>query len=111
MKHSCDHRVFLQLVDFGETVYIAGTFICSQTLWTYTLSPGLLIEIRPPGAAISLVIQPICEYPSELHLGQCSSKSVESLIKPDSPIYPVKTPLQVCKDLAAAENRKAEQQQ
>ena len=109
VKDAHTGRVFLQVVDLGETVYVAGTFICSQTLWTYTLIPGLLIEVRPPGAEISHVIQPICEYPSELHLGQCSSKSVESLIKPDSPVWPVKTSLQVCKDLAAQENRKAQQ--
>jgi hypothetical protein len=110
VRNSETGRVFLQVVDLGETVYVAGTFICSHTLWTYTLSPGVLLEVRPPGAEISHVIQPICEYPSDLHLGQCSSKSVESLIKPNTPVWPVKTSLQVCTDLAAEENRKAQQQ-
>jgi hypothetical protein len=102
-------RVSLQLKDLGETVYIAGTFLCSHSGWTYTITPGPIMELRPPGAAISQVIPPVCEYPSALHLGQCSSNKAESLIKPDSPVYPVWTPLQVCRDFAVQENRKAQQ--
>lgn len=103
-------KVSLQLVDLGETVYVAGTFVCSHSGWTFTVGPGhggALIEPRPPGVETSLVISPVCEYPSAMHLGQCSSKSVESLIKPQYRPRPMWTPLQVCKDLAAEELRKA----
>jgi hypothetical protein len=103
-------KVSLQLVDLGEMVYVAGTFVCSHSGWTFTVGPGhggTDIEPRPPGVQPSLVISPLCEYPSAQHLGQCSTKNVETLIKPDNRIYRIWTPLQVCKDLAAEELRKA----
>jgi len=100
-------RVSLQLVDLGETVYIAGTFICSHSGWTYTVVPGRRIEVRPPGWPVSLVVPPVCEYPSEKHLGQCSSRRVEPLIKAQNPPLRAWNALQVCKDLAALELRKA----
>jgi hypothetical protein len=104
-------KVSLQLVDLGEMVYVSGTFLCSHSGWTFTVGPspagGASIQPRPPGVESSIVISPLCQYPSAQHLGQCSSKSVESLIKPGYRAYPIWTPLQVCKDLAAEENRKA----
>jgi hypothetical protein len=102
-------RVSLQLMELGDTVYVAGRFICSHDRSTYTILPDGFLEMRPYGIPISREIPPVCEYPSALHLGQCASKKAESLIEPNSPIYPVKTPLQVCRDLAAEENRKAQQ--
>jgi hypothetical protein len=110
IKDATTGKVSLQLVDLGEMVYVAGTFVCSHSGWTYTVGPGsggLVIEPRPPGGVTSIVISPVCEYPSAQHLGQCSSKNAESLIKPENHIYPTWTPFQVCKDLAAEELRKA----
>jgi hypothetical protein len=106
-------RVSLQLVDLGEAVYIAGLFLCTHLGSTFTVGPqgGMpTIEMRPPGAPISLVITPICEYPSTMHLGQCSSKSVESFIKPEYLPRPQLTPIQVCSDVAAEELKKAAHQ-
>ena len=107
IRDSTTGRVSLQLIDLGETVYIAGTFICSHSGWTFTVVPGLKIELRPPGGPISLSIPPVCKYPSEQHLGQCSSKSIEPLIKPTNTPVRFSNALQVCKDLAADELRKA----
>jgi hypothetical protein len=103
-------KVSLQLVDLGEMVYVAGTFLCSHSGWTFTVGPGngvARIQPRPPCVESSIVIAPLCEYPSSQHLGQCSSKSVESLIKPEYRAYPIWNPIPVCTDLAAEELRKA----
>jgi hypothetical protein len=103
IRDSTTGRVSLQLVDLGETVYVAGTFICSHSGWTFTVVPGLKIELRPPGAPITLPIPPVCEYPSEQHLGECSSKSIEPLVKSTDHPVEFSDALQVCKDLAGDE--------
>lgn len=112
IREATSGRVWLQLVNLGDTIYVAGTFICSHTGWTYTLGTdkGHAVELRPPGSPISTVISPICEYPSARHLGQCSIQSVERRVQPQDQPLKVWTALQACRDLAVEENKRAQQQ-
>ena len=104
-------RVALQVVDLGESIHLSGAFICSHTGWTFTFGPAQdgsgIIEVRPPGAPVHFLIPPVCQYPSELHFGQCSSGPIRSQLTSTQAAYPVRTPIQICKDLAAEENRKS----
>jgi hypothetical protein len=100
-----DGRIALQVADFGETVEVAGVFHCSKNSWTYVLGPaddgGAEIEVRPPGMKTEYQIPPICDYPSQLHLGSCpGSNRIASMIK-NRTAYPISTTLEVCRSDAA----------
>lgn len=66
-------KVVLQVANLGEVIHFAGIFHCKNG-WTYGLLPigqaGAIMEIRPPGVELEYEIEPICNYPSETHLGE-----------------------------------------
>jgi hypothetical protein len=67
-------KVALQVVDFGKTIHVSAIFRCHDG-WNVLLGPrpagGALFELRPPGVELQYEISPICEYPSDKHLGAC----------------------------------------
>ncbi|HVF49722.1 MAG TPA: hypothetical protein VNA19_06530 [Pyrinomonadaceae bacterium] len=67
-------KIALQVVDFGDTVHVAGIFRCrdgsTRVLGPLNKEKSALIS-TPPGAESDYRISPICEYPSSRHLGMC----------------------------------------
>jgi len=90
----------LQVVNFGEVIHFAGIFHCKNR-WTYALLPigysGAIMEIKPPGVELEYEIEPICEYPSETHFGDCPGlDSLKKLIKISGPGYRLGGSLEIC---------------
>lgn len=75
-------KITLQVVDFGDTIHLAGIFRC-RSGWTTVLAPageeGAVMDIKPPGEEPKYEIPPVCEYPSEQHFGLCPG--IDSLSK------------------------------
>jgi len=67
-------NIVLQLANFGNVIHFAGIFNCKNGK-TYALIPtgqsGAIMEMRPKGIELEHKIDPICEYPSDLHFGSC----------------------------------------
>jgi hypothetical protein len=67
--------VALQVVDYGDAVLLQGTLYCrSGTALQFQSMPtglGRLTIIRPNSPPPPTQIKPICDYPSETHLGEC----------------------------------------
>jgi len=74
--------IVLQVVDFGDTIHLSSVFHCKGD-FTTILAPvdehSGAIDFLLPGEQPHYRIQPICEYPSNTHLGQCPE--IESLGK------------------------------
>ncbi|MGA2467067.1 MAG: hypothetical protein ABSH06_22295 [Thermodesulfobacteriota bacterium] len=79
-----DGKIALQVVHFGDTIHLAGIFRC-RSGWTNVFCPvpegGAVIDMKPPGQEPQHSIDPIFEYPSELHFGSCPGlSSLEKII-------------------------------
>jgi hypothetical protein len=96
-------RVTLQVVHFGNTIHVGGTFRCRNG-WTTTLGPigagGALMDIRPPGETDrpEYQIPEICKYPSRLHFGDCPGVTeLRGLVRHDAGTgYILKDALDIC---------------
>jgi hypothetical protein len=75
-------RITLQVVDFGDTIHLAGIFRCRNG-WSTVLAPageqGAVMDMKGPGEEPKYEISPICEYPSDQHFGICPG--IDSLSK------------------------------
>jgi hypothetical protein len=93
-------RVALQVANVGNTIDVAAIFHCKNG-WTYMAGPiggvGSAIVLRPPGEALRYEIPPICDYPSDLHLGSCPGieRLKQMTVRPHA-IYPLHFPIHFC---------------
>lgn len=94
--------IVLQIANLGNIIHFAGIFNCKNGK-TYSLVPtgqsGAVMEIRPKGTELDIKINPICEYPSNLHFGSCPGYEVlKKLIQvSDSGGYRLRGSLEICK--------------
>lgn len=94
-------KVALQVVHLGDTIHLAGIFRC-RSGWSTVIGPagdhGSRMELKPPGESPSLAIPPICEYPSDRHLGSCpGAKALDrQVIHGDGPAYRMGGALDLC---------------
>jgi len=93
-------RVVLQVVDLGQVIHFAGIFHCRNG-WSYALLPasgsGAYMEIRPPSELVEGVIEPICLYPSQEHLGDCPGlERISRFDRAISGSYRSLGPLEIC---------------
>jgi len=70
--------VILQVENFGEVIRIAGVFNCKNG-HRFALAPfgkfGAMIVPEYQENQLDGIIDPICDYPSNLHLGSCLSSN------------------------------------
>jgi len=94
-------RVVLQVVHFGDTVHLAGTFRCRNG-WTVVLGPigthGAVFDLRPPGVPNEYELPALCRYPSAAHPGECSGAvTLKDLVQHGpGPAYLLKGSLDIC---------------
>lgn len=78
-------RVTLQVVNFGDIVHFSGIFNTTKNRVVSFVSldsSSSAIEIGSRRDELTLKIQPIFEYPSDLHLGSCPGlKDLEKIVK------------------------------
>lgn len=95
-------KVVLQVINFGEVIHFAGVFNCKNGK-KFALMPdkqgGAIMEIRPQGVELEHTIEPICDYPSDKHLGSCPGfASLKKLSRIDSERgYRLGGSLEICK--------------
>ena len=95
-------RVALQVAHFGDTVHLAGAFVCKNG-WSNVMGPigneGAVMDIKPPGRSPEYSIPPIFEYPSDLHFGSAPGlDEIKRLIRHGpGPAYRMGGSLDICK--------------
>lgn len=78
-------NVVLQVVNFGDVIHFAGTFHTkkgSAVSFVPIEDLTAVIEVSPSAKDLHFHIDPIFEYPSELHFGSCPGiKKLEKIVR------------------------------
>jgi hypothetical protein len=99
-------KVALQVANLGRTVEVSAIFHCPNG-WTYLAGSiageGSGIELRRQGQPLTSEIPPICDYPSDLHLGSCPGVDLlsQELTSRLHTIYALYAPVRLCLDAPA----------
>ena len=92
--------VVLQVASLGKDVYFAGVLQCKSgsriTITPDPVSGGAVLGRVPRGSASAFSIEPICDYPSDLHLGSCPGLSSLKIPSASSGGLPIYAPLYFC---------------
>jgi hypothetical protein len=93
-------KVVLQAANLGNTVDLAAIFHCKNG-WTYMVGPiagkGSAIELRRPDKPLRSEILPVCDYPSDRHLGSCPGiERLKQMASGPHTTYPLYFPVHLC---------------